>query len=321
MGDTAYAARADGLAIATSQAISPDDVLGRLYAAADDRHLSWLDDLTIAARLRTRCWKCAAMVGIDEHCDQCGAAPKEPAVAAVLASRPGPAATSLADQGYRHLIARTADGDGIYLIRDGSGEIADFTEAVYEECVQEGTAAGLNSVYHVHSCCNLVYADGVHWNPVPLPPARTSPAFVVAYDDPIPFAVDEAAFELWISRSDEWEGRLPDRAAEAPGHDLSDLLYDALARNVLTGDPRVELQVIGDDDSDSAGYHVVLHNKHGDQRLVGITSGWSELDFPADENKPLSDAARFHLDQVCTVANFLLAALGTSLAPANSLPR
>ncbi|MEU7631773.1 hypothetical protein AB0C34_17545 [Nocardia sp. NPDC049220] len=40
--------------------------------------------------------------------------------------------------------------------------------------------------------------------------------------------------------------------------------------------------------------------------LVGITSGWSELSFPVDENAPLADAARFHLDQVCSMANRLL---------------
>ncbi|ATY17141.1 hypothetical protein CU254_41940 (plasmid) [Amycolatopsis sp. AA4] len=319
MGDTANAVRAEGDDIGTSQTITPDEVLQRLYAAADGRHLPWLDELAIAAGLRDRCWKCGAMVGIDERCDQCGAVAKEPAVAAVLASLPGPAATRLADQGYRYLIARTADGAGIYLIRDDNGEIADFTAAIHEECVQEGTAAGLNPVYHVHACCNLVSAEEVHWHPVPLPPAHTSPAFVVAQDDPIPFAVDEAALTQWVSRPEDWEGRLPDRAAEAPGDDLSVLVCDALAQHVLTGDPRIDLQVIGDDDSDSAGYRVVLHNKHGDQRLVGITSGWSELDFPADENTALAEAARFHVDQVCTAANSVLAELETSPAPADSL--
>jgi hypothetical protein len=136
--------------------------------------------------------------------------------------------------------------------------------------------------------------------------AIASPTFVVIHDNPVPFSVDEAAFEQWLARSEQWDFWLPDRTAEAPSRDLSGLVEDALEHQVLVGDPRLELQINGDDDSESTGYCVLLHNKHGSQRLVGITSGWSDLDFPVDKDTSLADAARFHLDEVRNRANWLL---------------
>lgn len=237
---------------------------------------------------------------------------EDPVVTAVLASYPDPSTTSLTQQGYRHLIAHTSCGEGIYVIRDNSGEVADLTEVTYQECVEEGSTAELNPVYHIHSRYNLYATPGVHWTQIPVTPARTSPGFTIAQDNLIPFAIDEAALRKWIARSDDWEGWLPRRTAETPGHDLSALVQNALDYQVLTGDPRLDLQVNGDDDSDGAGCYVLLHNTHGNQRFIGITPGWSELDFPADENTPLTDAARFHLDQICAIANSLLSDIRTS---------
>ncbi|MGN2642305.1 hypothetical protein ACTD5D_40280 [Nocardia takedensis] len=140
--------------------------------------------------------------------------------------------------------------------------------------------------------------------------SNTSPAFVVVHDNPTPFTIDEAAFARWISRCEEWEGWLPERAAEAPGNDLSSLVHHARDHHVLIGDPRLALQVNGDDDIDTSGCYVLLHNTFGTQRLVGITSGWSELTFP-EENTPFAEAARFHLEQVRDIANWLLCDIRT----------
>ncbi|TDO57353.1 adenine-specific DNA-methyltransferase [Kribbella sp. VKM Ac-2571] len=68
---------------------------------------------------------------------------------------------------YRYLVAKNADDDGVYLVWDGPSENTDLTEEVYEACVNEGSAEGLSSVYHIYSRLNLFVTDDVHWYQIP----------------------------------------------------------------------------------------------------------------------------------------------------------
>ncbi|MGW4720856.1 hypothetical protein [Nocardia sp. NPDC004260] len=193
----------------TSHALTAADVLARLYAAVDDRHLAWLDDLTIAAGLRRHCTHCHAMATAD-GCDQCGTTPAEQAIATTLAIYPDFAITRVTEPQYRYLLAHTTSGEGIYLIRDDHGDIADFTEDVYEQCVREGQAAGLNPVYHVHSRYNLFATTGVQWNQAPVPP--TNEDAVTHNDSTTRSLITREQAESWAGRalSDDEMDRLDD---------------------------------------------------------------------------------------------------------------
>lgn len=141
--------------------------------------------------------------------------------------------------------------------------------------------------------------------------ARDTPtvgaAFLISPNDLEPFTINEDAFESWTANADQWDHSLPRRCGEAPENDLANLILDAVDNFVLTGDPRLELQVNGDDDAyDSTGFYVLLHNTNAHPRLVGITTDRTELAYPAQESLSLADAARFHLEQVCSKANWLL---------------
>ncbi|WP_157777882.1 hypothetical protein [Nocardia terpenica] len=130
--------------------------------------------------------------------------------------------------------------------------------------------------------------------------------FTVGHAAPAHFAVDEHALATWVDEHhDDLDGCVPDDMHEAPGTAVADLVSNAVAAGVLVGDPDLELQVNGDDDWDGSGFYVILHNRHGRQRMVGLTAGWTEFDFP-DERLPLMDGIRDCLGQVVSAANSLL---------------
>ena len=137
----------------------------------------------------------------------------------------------------------------------------------------------------------------------PLPPA-----FVLTLDNLIWFDLDEQAFQAWITPihpEDDLDISLPSKHSEYPSRDLSCLVCDAIDHGALVGDPPLRLTVYEGDDDESCGYYAVLHNEIGDQRMAGITSGWTELDF-ADSAATPADQAREYLTEVCAVANAVL---------------
>ncbi|MGV7303104.1 hypothetical protein PJK45_28065 [Mycobacterium kansasii] len=138
--------------------------------------------------------------------------------------------------------------------------------------------------------------------------SSASPAFVLSVDTLMSFSVDDDALQSWLRpiHPEELELSLPSTASECPSRDLSCLVCDAIDNGALIGDPRLRLAVYEGDDDESNGYYAVLRNATGDQRFVGITSGWTELVF-ADPTASLVDQAREYLTVVCAVANTLIA--------------
>lgn len=158
--------------------------------------------------------------------------------------------------------------------------------------------------------------------------ASPSPAFVLTVDTLMSFGVDESALQSWLREAEpeDFELSLPSTDSQYPSRDLSGLVCDALDNGALIGDPRLRLTVYEGDDDESTGYYVVLHNVIGDQRCIGITSGWTELDF-AEPTAALGDQAREYLSMVCAVANTLLANVAcledhflTPSGPAREIP-
>lgn len=66
-----------------------------------------------------------------------------------------------------YLVARNADNEGFYLVWGGADQNTDFTEDVYEACVEEGRAAGLKPIYHVYARFNLFATEGVQFYQIP----------------------------------------------------------------------------------------------------------------------------------------------------------
>jgi adenine-specific DNA-methyltransferase len=69
--------------------------------------------------------------------------------------------------GYKYLVARNGDNEGVYLIWGGAGQNANLTEDAYEAIVAEGVRASLESKYHVYSHLNLFVTDDVRWYQIP----------------------------------------------------------------------------------------------------------------------------------------------------------
>jgi hypothetical protein len=135
----------------------------------------------------------------------------------------------------------------------------------------------------------------------------TKPAFVITFENLTRYTVDDQGFQQWVARIDpeDLEVDLPTRKSEYPSRDLGRLVTAAIEHGAINGDPRLELTIYEGDDDDGAGYYVVLHNRSGDQRLTGITSGWNELDYVASDATP-SEQAREYLAVVCDIANVTL---------------
>ncbi|MGS2807772.1 MULTISPECIES: hypothetical protein [Nocardia] len=147
-------------------------------------------------------------------------------------------------------------------------------------------------------------------------PASEKPAtaFVIAHHDPVPFAIDEAAFELWlVVHADRVEGLLPGRHDRMPASDLVAFFNAAREADVLTEDPRLELCLDHDNTAGLPGFTLVLRNQHGNQDGLGLTTGFTELLFP-DTDTSTAQAARFHLEHIIEVANGVLHLI-TGLGP------
>lgn len=148
--------------------------------------------------------------------------------------------------------------------------------------------------------------------------AATSPAFTVtlAAAQITLFSLDEAAFTRWCdAKGDELECDVPTRSNPSAGAALSDLFHSAKDAAVIIGDNAFELDVYGDDDDENSGFYAVLKNVTGGQRLVGLTSGWTEVPR-VDDGDDARRSAREHLDEICTVANDVLRAVGVNPTPA-----
>ncbi|TDE88183.1 site-specific DNA-methyltransferase [Occultella glacieicola] len=81
--------------------------------------------------------------------------------------RRGPNLERCADRSYSYLVAKNADDEGFYLVWDGPDQNTDFTEDVWEACVQEGEQANLKPKYHVYARFNLFPTTGVHFYQIP----------------------------------------------------------------------------------------------------------------------------------------------------------
>ncbi|WP_454560903.1 hypothetical protein [Mycobacterium haemophilum] len=139
------------------------------------------------------------------------------------------------------------------------------------------------------------------------PYVADKPVFVVAVTGiHTPFSIDDAEFARWVvTEGDELARNLPDPGDEDPGLTLSDLIYQAQSAGVLVGDPAIELNIHSAVAADDPGYFVRLNNFSGCQRIVGLTRGWHELHWPPNALTP-SGRARYHLQEICDVANALL---------------
>lgn len=145
-------------------------------------------------------------------------------------------------------------------------------------------------------------------------PTATAPAFTVTLTatQVTLFSINEEAFDRWCAaKADELECDVPKWTDPGAGSALSDLIHDALHAGVIIGDPSFDLQVNGDDDAEVSGFYAVLKNAAGDQRLIGLTSGWTEV-LRVDDGTDARQSAHEHLDEICNVANSVLRAIGVA---------
>jgi adenine-specific DNA-methyltransferase len=70
-------------------------------------------------------------------------------------------------EGATYLVATNSANEGFYLIWDGADEPNDFTEDVYEACVEEAVAAGLTPIFHVYARRELFQRAGVRYYQIP----------------------------------------------------------------------------------------------------------------------------------------------------------
>lgn len=123
----------------------------------------------------------------------------------------------------------------------------------------------------------------------------------------IPFRVDAAAFDDWISlRADTLEHDIPaaGRCFARPAAALGELVEEAAALGPIVGDQRLELQVIAADDEPGPGY-VLIVRPRGHPDLPGLTAGWIDLTYPEPADDPRT-AAWTYLTTLCEQANALL---------------
>lgn len=75
--------------------------------------------------------------------------------------------TMVNDHSCKYLVARNADGEGFFLVWNGSPESVNFTEKVYEACAEEAARAGLQPRYHVYARLYLFQTDNVVFYTIP----------------------------------------------------------------------------------------------------------------------------------------------------------
>lgn len=64
---------------------------------------------------------------------------------------------------WRHLIAKTSGGEGVFLVWNGLGGNRDFSGGVYATCVDEAERAGLKPFYHVFAGLYLYQTENVRF--------------------------------------------------------------------------------------------------------------------------------------------------------------
>ncbi|MFF0532821.1 hypothetical protein ACFYT3_31160 [Nocardia amikacinitolerans] len=80
-------------------------------------------------------------------------------------------------------------------------------------------------------------------------------------------------------------------------------LFDAAREaDVLTEDPRLDVLLDHDNTAGLPGFTLMLRNHHGNQDNLALTTGFTELLFPATATSTAA-AARYHLEHIIEVAN------------------
>jgi adenine-specific DNA-methyltransferase len=65
--------------------------------------------------------------------------------------RGAPSLVRIDDSAYAYLVARNANGEGVFLVWGGPSKNTNFTRDVYAACVEEAARADLGSTYHVYA--------------------------------------------------------------------------------------------------------------------------------------------------------------------------
>lgn len=144
--------------------------------------------------------------------------------------------------------------------------------------------------------------------------AATAPAFTVTLSATqiTLFSIDDKAFDNWCEdKGEDLECDVPKWTEPTAGATLSQFFYEARQAGVIIGDANFDLQVNGDDDAEISGFYVILKNAGGDQRLIGLTSGWTEV-ARVEDGTDAPQSAREHLDEICNVANSVLRTVGVA---------
>lgn len=81
--------------------------------------------------------------------------------------RRGAGLITIPSNGYRYLVARNVDNEGIFLVWDGAKKNTDFTEEVYEACSLEAEIAGLKPFFHVYARLFLYQSEDVNFYQIP----------------------------------------------------------------------------------------------------------------------------------------------------------
>lgn len=73
----------------------------------------------------------------------------------------------MSHEGYEYLVAKNAEGEGFYLVWNGSSTPPVMDEAAYDSIVQEGLRAGLKPFYHVYARFRYYQSDDVRFYQIP----------------------------------------------------------------------------------------------------------------------------------------------------------
>lgn len=68
---------------------------------------------------------------------------------------------------WTYLVAKNTNNEGVFLVWSGPGRNINLTREVYESCVKEGKAAGLEPVYHVYARLFIYQTDSVVFYQIP----------------------------------------------------------------------------------------------------------------------------------------------------------
>ncbi|MGV9839146.1 hypothetical protein ACWDUL_33780 [Nocardia niigatensis] len=137
--------------------------------------------------------------------------------------------------------------------------------------------------------------------------ATVPPAFVVAHNNPDPFAIDADALLAWIADDEPTVADCLPLDGDTSATDLARLVDAAYVSGALTGDPRLELII--DADNHHAGYVLMLRDRTQEDGPA-LTAGFTGLSVPDTElYATTAAAARYCLGQVIDNANYLITSL------------